>query len=270
MSSLPPAFVFSQSSLKDWRDCPRRFDLRYLQHLSYPAIEAEPALENERLRQRGEDFHRLVFQALSGIPLPALTPLAVSLGLEEWWQNWQEFAAAQGILHPGAALLPEATLSAPLAGFRLQAKFDLLMVRDGRACVFDWKTSARPPRAEILAAAMQTRVYRAVLVLAGAHLNGGQPFAPAQTEMRYWFAQFPQDEVRLTYSPAQLQRDLQSLTRDVQAIASAVSFERTEDENRCALCVYRSYCERGQAAALGEVDEETSLPDWDSLEMSEF
>ena len=58
----------SQSSLQDYNDCPRRFELRYLQRLAYPAIETEPALENEKHQREGEYFHRLVQQYFIGIP----------------------------------------------------------------------------------------------------------------------------------------------------------------------------------------------------------
>ena len=55
---LPPDFQFSQSSLQDFETCPRRFELRYLQRLSWPAIESEPIQVAERLAQLGADFHR--------------------------------------------------------------------------------------------------------------------------------------------------------------------------------------------------------------------
>lgn len=270
MSALPRSFVFSQSSLKDWRECPRRFDLRYLQRLAYPAVEAEPALENEAQRQRGEAFHRLLYQALSGAAPNDIQLLAASLGLEEWWENWRLFAAKEGFFASPTWLLPEVSLSAPLAGFRLQAKFDLLMVREGQALIYDWKTSSHPPRPENLGSAIQTRVYRAVLTLAGKHLNAGRPFDPSQVQMRYWFAQFPQQPVRLAYSSAQFERDLQTLQRDLTQIAASSLFERTADEKRCAFCVYRSYCERGQSAAQGQPDEDALDLDWDTLPEQEL
>ena len=55
-------FQFSQASLQDFQDCRRRFYLKYVEKLGWPAIEAEPALLNEELMQQGADFHRLVHQ----------------------------------------------------------------------------------------------------------------------------------------------------------------------------------------------------------------
>ena len=66
-STLPFGFVFSQSSLQDYNDCPRRFQLRYIEKLHWPAVEMEPALENEHRQQEGQLFHRLVQQHIIGI-----------------------------------------------------------------------------------------------------------------------------------------------------------------------------------------------------------
>ncbi len=71
-SKLPAQFAFSQSSLQDYADCPRRFQLRYLDKLIYPAAETEPALENEKHLQEGQNFHRLAQQYLLGIPTEKL------------------------------------------------------------------------------------------------------------------------------------------------------------------------------------------------------
>jgi hypothetical protein len=105
---------------------------------------------------------------------------------------------------------------------------------------------------------MQTRVYRALLVQAGAHLNNGQPFTPEQVEMIYWFADFPGDPARFEYNTAQFQRDWDWLMRISEEIASASSYAATEDRQKCAFCTYRSYCERGiRAGAWEEAETET-------------
>ena len=80
--------TLSQSSLQDYHDCPRRFELRYLQRLAYPAIETEPALENEKHQKEGEYFHRLVQQHLIGIPAEQINKLANTENLQRWWGNY--------------------------------------------------------------------------------------------------------------------------------------------------------------------------------------
>ena len=171
--------ILSQSSLQDYVDCARRFKLRYLDRLSYPAVETEPALENEKHQQEGEYFHRLVQQHLIGIPAEQIAKLANTPNLQRWWENFQSFR--QTDLASLTNCLPEVTLSAPLGNYRLLAKYDLIAIENGKAMIYDWKTYRKRPRNEWLSARMQTRVYRALLVRAGAHLNNGKPFEPSRS-----------------------------------------------------------------------------------------
>ncbi len=240
-----PISLLSQSSLQDYVDCSLRFKLRYLDRLSYPAVESEPALENEKHQQEGEYFHRLVQQHLIGISAEQITKLANTPNLEHWWSNFmQDFRS----LSDFGSLYPEITLSAPLGKYRLVAKYDLISVKDGKATIYDWKTYRKRPRNEWLSARMQTRVYRAMLVKAGAHLNNGQPFEPEQIEMIYWFADFPHEPARFEYTSAQYKRDWDLLLKLADEVESASSYPQTEDRQKCAFCTYRSYCERGVRA----------------------
>ena len=59
---LPVDFQFSQGSLGDFVDCRRRFQLRYMWRLSWPAVQSEPYSEHERVMRRGVLFHQLVQQ----------------------------------------------------------------------------------------------------------------------------------------------------------------------------------------------------------------
>lgn len=264
--------TLSQSSLQDYVDCPLRFQLRYLERLSYPAIESEPALENEKHLQEGEYFHRLVQQYLIGIPSEQISKLANTVNLQRWWENFLVASDIRGLAPLRSAsgalrkdlggLYPEATLSAPLGNYRLLAKYDLLAIGNGKATIYDWKTYRKRPRNEWLAARMQTRIYRALLVHAGAHLNNGQPFAPEQVEMVYWFAEYPNEPARFTYTSAQYKREWDTLEKLSDEIHGASSHLQTDDRTKCLYCPYRSYCDRGvragdleQAEAESEAEE---------------
>lgn len=250
--SLPASFTFSQTSLQDYADCPRRFQLRYLDRLAYPAMEAEPALEHERRMAEGATFHRMAQQFLVGIPEEKVARQANTPDLARWWKNFTYTKEILG-LKSQPALFPEATLSAGLGAFRLAAKYDLIVrAAEGRFLVYDWKTYRKRPRNEALASRWQTRVYRALLVKAGKQLNNGQSIAPEQCEMIYWFSDFPDEPAHFPYTPLQYQRDWDALTRLVEEIQSAADFPKTDDLNQCAYCAYRSYCERGTQA--GDLD----------------
>lgn len=262
---LPASFVFSQSSLQDYADCPRRFQLRYMEGLNYPAVETEPALENERHLREGQFFHRLAQQHLLGIPADKLARLANTADLERWWENFLEFSRKSQTGQAGwtgptdrTGLHPEVTLSAPLGDFRLVAKYDLVATTDeGKLVIYDWKTYRKRPRNEWLAARWQTRVYRALLVTAGKDFSGGAPVAPENCEMMYWFSNFPQESAHFPYDEAQFKRDWDAMHVLVEEIQTASDYPKTEDRQKCAYCPYRSYCDRGvQAGDLDEIEAE--------------
>ncbi len=243
-------------------DCAQRFKLRYLDRLSYPAAETEPTLENEKHQQEGEYFHRLVQQHLIGIPAEQIAKFANTPNLQRWWENFHNDKDLSG-LRGMSKLYPEATLSAPLGKYRLLAKYDLIAVRDGKAVIYDWKTYRKRPRNEWLATRMQTRVYRSLLVQAGAHLNNGKAFEPEEIEMIYWFADFPEEPARFPYNSAQFQRDWDALLKLSEEVASASSYPLTEDRQKCLFCTYRSYCERGIRA--GDVEQAEAERDAEEL-----
>ena len=243
--TIPHPFTFSQSSLQDYFDCPRRFELRYIEKLDWPAVEAEPVAENERRQQEGNFFHRLAQQFLLGLPVKKLARLASSPDLARWWENFQtSFPNPKdlGDLHA------ETALSAPLGGQRLLAKYDLIAVRDGRATIYDWKTYHKRPKNEWMAIRMQTRIYRYLLVAAGNSLNGGQAIRPESIEMIYWFTDFPSDPAIFHYDESTFKRDASTFETLVNEIERLEKFEMTTDEGKCRFCPYRSYCNRGVTA----------------------
>lgn len=259
-------FEFSQSSLQDFVDCRRRFQLRYLMRVAWPAIQAEPARENERHIQRGERFHRLAQQYLLGIPAERLARMAAAdpdEHLRVWWENFLETipTALDGTRHV------EVTLSAPLKGHRLIAKYDLVLVHPGgQVTIYDWKTSTHRPKRGWLNDRLQTRVYPYLIVTAGATLNNGQPFMPENVRMVYWFADPQMPPETFTYSAARWEEDrlyLQALVNELAQL-SPQDFTLAASEMPCRYCVYRSLCNRGTQA--GELSGENQ-PEFDDSGM---
>ncbi len=251
-------FEFSQSSLQDFKDCQRRFQLRYIQRLAWPALQAEPARENERHIQRGERFHRMVQQYLLGVPAERLERIAQADEDENLLRWWQNFSTVIPPLLVGTRHV-EVTLSAPvLDSYRLAAKYDLVMSSAGsKIIIYDWKTSIRRPRAEVLRQRLQTRVYRYLMVRAGKQFNGGRDVTPEQVEMIYWFAEPDQPRERIPYSLAMYQEDetyLNGLITEIRSLPPD-GFRMAPDEGACRFCVYRSLCERGvEAGAQAETE----------------
>jgi hypothetical protein len=266
---LPKNFQFSATSLQDCVDCPRRFQLRYLLQIAWPAPEAEPISEQERHGQLARDFHRLVHQHLLGLPTEILSASVRDPDLERWWKAYLAYVSTFG----DAQVIPEIGLSAPLAGHRVLAQYDAVVV--GKSfLIIDWKTYRQRPSRAWLGRRLQTRVYPAILVQAGASLTN-RSVDPDDVEMRYWLAEYPKTPESFAYDVATYQADLSYLstlineiverTRDSGSRAASAPADEpwplTDEVRRCRFCNYRSLCERGDVA--GPLEEYAGSDDQD-------
>ncbi len=261
---LEEGFSFSQGSLQDYVDCPRRFQLRYVRNLRWPAVQAEPVVENEQRMRKGAAFHRLVHQHLVGVPAEVLSPTVTDTELRRWWESY----LSSGMIHAGHTCYPELTLSTLVGDARLMAQYDLIaMTEDGLGLIVDWKTTRKRPRRVWLRERLQTRVYPYVLVEAGQDIGEGRRIEPGQVRMMYWFANFPLDPEEFPYDTAQHQADGAYLLNLVEEAYECLKqcpegtlLPRTMDDTRCQTCRYRSLCRRGvRAGWLDDHDDEMGL-----------
>jgi len=264
---------FNQGSLQDFDDCRRRFYLRHILHLAWPAIESQPAIENEHFMQQGAAFHRLVHQYLIGIPTDRLSEMNQDPDLQFWWQNFITHSTQMpGLVGDDYHRFPEITLTMPFENQRLIAKFDLIVyLPEDRLIIYDWKTSRHQSRRDRLASRWQTRLYPFLLTHAGSNLLAGSlpekiiDLQPDQITFLYWFPAFPQTPLSFPYSSAQFRYDHDDLTTMLRTIArlsanpKPESFPLTPEEINCKFCIYRSLCDRGIQA--GVVDEDYSEDD---------
>jgi len=270
-------FVFSQSSLQDYADCPRRFQLRYVEAQPWPAVQSEPLLERERHAERGKRFHRLVQRHQIGIDPAWLSPFAGNdPDLAAWWDEYLKYA---GLHNLAGRRLPEYLVVTDLDEARLQAKYDLLVIEpSGAMTIFDWKTYQHMPPRVWFENRLQTRVYLYLLAHAGGSLTGGV-ITPEAIRMIYWLPTFPAEPVVFTYSQAQLEQDEAALAALLSNIRQRLSvapspaipatWPLTADEMRCRFCEYRSLCDRGDTAGIagdGVIDSDFMASDLLSLE----
>ena len=297
MTLLPPEFRFSQHSLSDFADCPRRFYLRYIAKQAWPLLETGPsgmdALTYQAYLRRGSILHRWIERYWVGIGddgprttddgLPSsVSRLSSSVSdeaeLDLWWQRFINTDFAD--LPPNR--LPELELVAPIGEALLYARFDLLALSvwqpsegsepsEGYATIIDWKTlrGDNPPSYAFLKNRLQTRIYLYVLATAGAPFSAGQPLTPERCQMRYWLANFPEHPwVEIAYSQAEYEADrnrLGALINDATRRASEAEFEKTSDEKHCTYCNYRTLCRRRGATGAAPPDEETRLLDLENI-----
>jgi len=270
-------FQFSQHSLSDFADCPRRFYLRYVARQAWPPSEARANELAERMEQ-GALLHTWIERYWSGIQAASKItnePMAT------WWQHFLHTDFETGPVALPPERLPELELVAPIGTHRLFARFDLLAFggQPRQFVIVDWKTTRGPTTRgpttetenafamadEVLRNRLQTRVYLYVLATAGGPFNDGQPIAPEQCSLRYWLADRPEQPwVMVPYSRQDYERDQQQLLElidDVTRRTTMAEFEKTPDERPCTYCTYRTLCHRTGVADAPMPDEDARLLD---------
>ena len=250
--TLPKSFLFNPSNLQDYIDCQRRFQLRHMLHQSWPAVEAEPFLEYERMMEHGSRFHKIIHQHLTGI---SESQIEQSIDNDEvistWWRSYNH-SLKDGILemifHAGNMHVEEITLSIPIDKFRLVAKYDLLVFQpNGKLLIFDWKTSTNHPKRKWLSDRMQTHIYPYVLTHAAGSITSHGSVDPGQIEMIYWYANYPEQPERFSYDCSAHDADAKYIEQLISTINQKTEpiFSLTPEVKRCLFCTYRSLCDRG-------------------------
>jgi len=251
MSAVPAYFRFSQSSLAAYAECPRRFWLRYIRRVEWPAPLTDQLEQWEKAIERGQLFHHWAQQDGLGLAVDEWALADEDELLVQWWKNFRDHQP-QGLGR--GAIFSEIELSLPLAGHRIVAKFDrVVCADDGRIYIVDWKTGRRQPQQAEYAANWQTLVYRYVMVEAGAELTGGRGIAPEQITLLYWHAQYPQALEPIGYTAQEHAQAREELLDAIQTIISLKAaegdFPQTEDWGKCKRCTYSALCERGRERA---------------------
>lgn len=253
---LPTGFEFSQSSLQDFVDCKRRFQLKYVEQRVWPAVEVEPFLQRESLSVKGKQFHQMVERFYAGVPVDLLETTLRDEDIRQWWAA---FCNEPPLNLPKSLLLPEYRLTTTVAEHRLVGVFDLLAVDPGkRAVVVDWKTGRYRPGRDIVELQLQTLIYPYLFVESGAQVFGAV-VDPARLMMVYWYANMPEQPHVFHYDVVAHQRVgeyLSKLFEEIFSLNQEVVWQLVDDETVCKYCAFRSLCDRGVVAGeVGEFDD---------------
>ena len=263
--------TLSQSAIDTYQRCPRRYYLRYVRGLDWPAPLTSSELDFEQAMRRGEHFHLLIQQQSLGMDVTPMVDASDDEILRNWWHSFLDHART----HMPAvtrAQYTEVELAVTIEGVTVVAKFDNLAIEeDGGILIFDWKTGT-PRTVEHLARTWQSVVYQFIATERGGQLR--QPATLPKVEARqvhltYWHARDAQHPVRLPYDDQMHEEGRRRLTSVIAEMKGLIEcdqeavFVHTPNEGECRHCPYRSYCERGREAG-GEMDPEM-FPDAEEM-----
>lgn len=261
MKSKKPVLHLSQSNLQDFKDCPRRFQLKEIENIAWPTAYLEPLSRLEQATDLGNNFHQLCLQYFTGIDLDSLSQNISDPGLKIMWENFRTFAKDLQEQDRFAEII----LSTPFLSHQLIAKYDLVLkTSEGKFVIYDWKTSTKKPSRTLLSQRFQTFLYPFIFAKAGNNIfHTDQPF-PGDISLNYWYPMASDPEEIFPYSEIQYSENFNQLTKIISEIDDLVGsgdpFPLTDDQNHCLKCVFRSLCDRGILAGdldiFSEIDQE--------------
>jgi CRISPR/Cas system-associated exonuclease Cas4 (RecB family) len=257
MEKAKTVLHLSQSNLQDFSECPRRFELKVIDNISWPAAYLEPLSQLEQATEIGNKFHQICHQFFTGIDQDSISRNISNPDLKIMWESF--FTFAKGLQDENR--FPEIILSTPFLGHQLIAKYDLVLkTNNGKFIIYDWKTSTKKPTRTLLSQRFQTFLYPYILVKTGNSIFKKVQPAPKNISMNYWYPMSSDPEEIFPYSDTLYSENTAQLTEIISEIDGYVNsgriFPMTIDRKLCGKCVYRSLCERGiQASKFDPITE---------------
>lgn len=259
---LKDVFLFTQHSLATFDKCPLKFKKRYTENLKWENISDEKVKERF---QRGIDFHLLAHRMFLGM-MPEKGE-QVDETLDHWIGNLREFFRWD----LEAKYLPEHKLRLSDNGMRLEANYDLLVVKDNIIEVWDWKTSDSLPNKkkneEYYRNSLQTKVYLYVLRELEALVTGKSDLKCA-IKMLYWQPEPPGFIASIDYTDEMHVEFYEILKNKIKHIETFDfdNFNKDEYKKQCRVCEFNWYCNR-EKVDFEAISEEFSI---DDLEMEDI
>ena len=238
---LSQQFFHTQQSLSTFESCPLKFRKRYMEGLKWD----NPDLESKEAVERGSSFHLLARRYFSGIDIGLNENARDYEILKKWTDNLKHFFE----MRTDTTYLPEYTLRTGMHGFRLEANFDLLIIRNGKIEIWDWKTQNNNQGEGIKNAggkfekSLQTCVYLYTLKEQASVITGGSADYEA-ISMHYWQPDPPGVIVKICYNRQMHERFDILLHQKMLNIENFdwASFDKSLYARHCRYCEFNWYC----------------------------
>ena len=244
----------SATSLQDFLDCRRRFQLKYIDQISWPQPLNTVNIKQMESMTRGREFHQLMQQHFLGIPDEKLLKSIDDNTLKTWFINTIESEICK---IDQAEKLTEYRLSTYISDTLVTGVIDLLISQpDSSLKIIDWKTGLTKPKPQFYVSRIQTRLYPLLLAqspLFHARITNKQCLD--KIEFIYWFTHFPQLPIINQYSPEKFDLDKVYLAELINTIQNTQVNEMKMTANfyTCRTCQFQVYCGRISSESAQDV-----------------
>ncbi len=262
-------FFYTQYSMKTFESCPLKFKKRYLEGIRW---RFSPSEEIVNSMEAGRKFHVLARRYFMGF----------DNGLKWSSVNYPELVKWMGRLIQHFPLkkdeiyLPEYKIRMISGEIKLEANFDLLIIKNEKIEIWDWKTHGSNKKhtglKNRLEKSLQTMVYLYVLK-ERVRLAAGKNIPCDKITMYYWKPEPVGICARIDYSDEKHKRFSNILREKILDIKEFDynHFNQELYKNHCPFCEFNSFCNNRKVSYDKSNDTEDFLEnlDWYSIEGTE-
>ncbi|PAB58722.1 PD-(D/E)XK nuclease family protein [Anaeromicrobium sediminis] len=223
-------FHYSQNSLNTFKQCPLKFKLKYMDNINFKKDE-EGYYENI---ETGLNFHLLCNRYFLGID----TSIGEHTKDKEKLEIWVKSLKSNIPINKDYTYLSEYTIRMAKDHMRLQANYDLIILKEDTIEIWDFKTESRKPIYRDLEKRIQTVVYMYVLMenlnLVGKHIQ------ISNLKMIYYNPQYEDHLIEINYDEFKHEENYKNIKYIIDRINE---YDFQGEFNKSLYGKYCNYCE---------------------------
>ncbi len=246
-------FLFSQNSINTYRSCPLKFKFKYVDKLNWKQDDEGSRDYYENLKL-GSDFHLICERYFSNIPT------GIEFLNNEEFNIWLEKIKRLIPIKDDNLYLPEYEVRYSLNNFKIQAKFDLVVVDKDSISIWDWKTENRKIEYKDVENRVQTLVY---LFLASETIGKiyNLDIDYENIKLSYYQPEYYNEPITITYSNEKHNINKKQLENYIVNILNTNYNEEKNIKNikHCKFCEFNKLC-NNEAVNYSTLEEEIYEP----------
>lgn len=246
-------FLFSQNSINTYRSCPLKFKFKYVDKLNWKQDDEGSRDYYENLKL-GSDFHLICERYFSNIPT------GIEFLNNEEFNIWLEKIKRLIPIKDDKLYLPEYEVRYSLNNFKIQAKFDLVVVDKDSISIWDWKTENRKIEYKDVENRVQTLVY---LFLASETIGKiyNLDIDYENIKLSYYQPEYYNEPITITYSNEKHNINKKQLENYIGNILNTNYNEEKNIKNikHCKFCEFNKLC-NNEAVNYSTLEEEIYEP----------
>jgi len=235
-------FTYSQNSINTYKSCPLKFKYKYIEKINWKHDDIESREYYESLKI-GTEFHLLCERYFSNIPL------GITVATQPKFIKWIEKVKVLIPMQQEYTYLPEYEVRYKLNGNMIQAKYDLIVIKENEIEIWDWKTENKKVDYKNAENRMQTIVYMLLAKEVIPKLLNVN-IATENIKMKYYQPEFDTDCVTISYSDEKHAINKKNIISYIDKIQNTkyndkqetYKYDLIKDKKHCQFCEFNKLC----------------------------